>query len=197
MIVVEKYILDSDEGIVLKKDGVAYNEAGSYEHELILTNKNIIVIVKGFWGKTKKVVYLPLNQIKVVNNAVQALVGKRSDGTARLEIYLKNGDTAYFSFNTLTRIEETKWANAIIRLLSNEEDDGYNPSTYAIPGTEAVAETIKGTIDTFRTVFNRKTVSEIKESRRSVFCQNCGASYEGVRGRTGKCPYCGTIQDIN
>ena len=197
LIAVEKYTLDSDEGIILKKDDVAYNETSSYAHELILTNKNIIVVVKGFLGRTKNVVYLPLNQIKVVNNKVQVLVGKHKDGTARLEIYLANGDTAYFSFDTLTRIEVTKWANAIIKLLSNEEENGYNPSAYAISGTEVIAETIKGTVDTFKSVFGKKTVSEVNELRRTVFCQNCGASYEGIRGRTGKCPYCGTVQNIN
>jgi len=193
----EKYSLAPDEGIVMRTQNVAYNAVAPYSHELILTNKNIIVVIKGLLGGTKNVIYLPLAKIKVIDNKAQVLVGKHKNGTARLEIYFTDGNVAYFAFNAITRMEATKWAGAIARLVLNEKENGYDPSAYAVPGAEKLAETIKGTMDTFKTVFNKKTTEEMDALRRSVFCQNCGATYEGIKGRTGKCPYCGTVQNIN
>lgn len=193
----EKFTLEADEGIVLRGQNVAYNAITPFVHEIVLTNKNLIVLVKGFFGGVKNVVYIPLNQVKVINGKPQAMLGKHKNGTTRVELYMTSGDIIHFSFNTLTRMEATKWVNTICKLLVDEEENGYNPADYAIPGVEAVAESIKGTVDTVRNIFNKKTTQEMNALRRGVFCQNCGANYEGISGRTGKCPYCGTVQNIN
>ena len=90
----EKYSLAPDEGIVMRTQNVAYNAVAPYSHELILTNKNIIVVIKGLFGGTKNVIYLPLAKIKVIDNKAQVLVGKHKNGTARLEIYFTDGNVA-------------------------------------------------------------------------------------------------------
>ena len=94
----------------------------------------------------------------MIDNKAQVLVGKHKNGTARLEIYFTDGNVAYFAFNAITRMEATKWAGAIARLVLNEKENGYDPSAYAVPGAEKLAETIKGTMDTFKTVFNKKCI---------------------------------------
>ena len=193
---VEKYSLDSDEGIILRTSNVAYKGTAPYAHELILTNKNIILLKKGLFGGTKDVLYFPLNQVKVVNGKVQALVGRHRNGEPRLELYMQNGDVEYFTFQAITKAEAVKWAKNIQKILMNREEGEYDPASFAIPGTEMIVESIKGTMDTIKGVFNRKTPEEMNSLKCAVFCPNCGASVVGIKGTTAQCPYCGTIQNI-
>ena len=192
----EPFKLSRDEGIVLRASSVAVNAPTPYTNDAVLTNQNIIVIKKGIFGNVKDVEYYPLDELKIINNKPQALVGKHRNGTARLEAYFQDGSTLYLSFNTVTRMMAQKWATEIQKQLVDEEEDGYSPAAYAIPGTERVAETLKGTMDTFKTAFNKKTAEEVRAMKRPVYCQECGAKFEGISGRTVKCPYCDTPQYI-
>lgn len=194
----EKLDLQPNEAPVLKAENVAYGDSSSFSNELVLTNLNLILIKKGFFGKTKDVLYFPLNEIKIVNNKVQALAGKRKNGNSQLEVYFRSGDVQCFSFNVaIMRMEVAKWANAICNQLSQGIEDGYNPNAFAIPGAKAVAESLKGTVDTFKTVFGKKSEQDLAKSKRAVFCQNCGASFEGIKGSTAKCPFCESVQFVN
>ena len=66
------YSLGVDEYVVLKSTNVYKSEGGFFDHvgndELMLTNKAIVLLKKGFTGKIKNFEAFPLATVKVFNN---------------------------------------------------------------------------------------------------------------------------------
>jgi len=65
----------------------------------------------------------------------------------------------------------------------------------AIPGAAYAAETLKGTVDTFKHAFGMKSGSPNPE-KGARKCTSCGASISGVIGRVVRCPYCDSDQQL-
>lgn len=185
----EKINLGPDEGVILRAENVACRSGGNL-HELILTNKNLVFVKKGLFGRVKEVLYFPLADVKIVNGKAQALVGRGSNGQARLEVYLRSGEEEFFTFNTGLRREAVRWAAAVAQQLGTEGPAGADPSETILAGAETVARTLKGAVDTFRTAFGMN-----EAEKTAAVCRHCGASYEASKGRVGKCPYCGSLQN--
>ena len=64
-----KYQLQPNEGVVLQETGIRYEPnklSTAYTDELILTNLNLIHVRKGVFMGTKGILYIPLNQVKVI-----------------------------------------------------------------------------------------------------------------------------------
>lgn len=76
----------------------------------------------------------------------------------------------------------------------------FNPKGYvsepmfSFPGSEFVAEAIKGTMDTITDFLgiNKPSTPTMVTKK----CISCGANIEGVSGTICKCPFCGTSQEL-
>lgn len=184
-----KVNLQSNECVIRKSNKVRHDGfMVSYKHELILTNLNIIYVKKGMFGRTKDIWTFPVNQIKMYEGKPQVLLGKQKDGSPSLEIYFLNRQEI---FGFKRKNEVMKWIKSINQLLT-EEATSATAGQFAIPGTELVAETIKDTIASFKSILWNKT----KDEKVSINCTACGASITGYKGKNVKCNYCDTFQKI-
>ena len=85
--------------VILKQDTCMTHDRGgmfdSTVDELVLTNQTLIVVHKGVFGGVKEVCRFPLNQIKMVNGAPQAVLGRSSSGENQLHVYFVSGVEAF------------------------------------------------------------------------------------------------------
>ena len=74
--------MDIDEAVILQNNNVACttNSLPVFKDELVLTNKNIIYVCIGVFGRVKEIKKYPLEQIKLYNNKPQVLILKAKDG---------------------------------------------------------------------------------------------------------------------
>ncbi len=181
----EKFNLDSDEVIILKEESVCHGGAfAGWTDDLILTNKAITIVKKGVFGNVKNIIKYPLNDVKVYNDQAQAIVSKNRGGSPQLEIYFKSGEETFLFQNKRTTNE---WAMKINEIITGNTSTALNNTTrMAIPGSAFIAKTIKGTVDTYKDVFGIKNKIEMV----NCHCPSCGASVNGEKDSTGKCPYC-------
>ncbi|MFF2752483.1 hypothetical protein ACFVR1_01855 [Psychrobacillus sp. NPDC058041] len=191
-----KFNLMPNESIILKSENVMHGGMiAAYTDELILTNQNIIHVKKGMFGNTKNVKRYPVNQIKIFNGEPQAILGKQRNGSPQLEIYFLNGHEC-FGFQSLTKKEVVQWINAICKLVTGHESTTVPPG-FAIPGTEYLSETIKGTVDTFKNTFgikSKKIDNGVSSEKVTKKCISCSAPLTGNKGQTMHCEYCDTDQ---
>ena len=191
-----KLNLMPNESIILKSNNVAQGGLmAAYTDELILTNQNIIHVKKGVFGNTKNVKRYPVNQIKIFNGEPQAILGKQQNGSPQLEIYFLNGHEC-FGFQSMTKKEVVQWINAITKLVTGHESTTV-PLGFAIPGTEYLAETIKGTVDTFKNTIgikSKKIDNGGSSEKVTKKCISCSAPLTGNKGQTMHCKYCDTDQ---
>ena len=184
----KKLDLSFDEAVIIKSDRILHGGAfADFSDDLILTNKRIIYIKKGLFGNTKSVINYPLDSIKVYNNQAQAIVGKIGDGWPALEIYFHDSQE---TFGFQRKKDILLWVEKINELITGEKTTV--PETNArlvIPGSEYLAKTIKGTIETYKEAFGMKKRKEYV----SCYCKGCGAPVSGVKGESKRCPYCDTF----
>ena len=175
--------LATDEVVILEANGVCSGGRVGYTDDLVLTNHSVIHIKKGWFGKAKDITRYDLSSVKVYNDQAQAKIGKRRDGTPQLELYLRNGQVA-FGFES--KREVLKWVESINKLVTGREIT-IETGKLAIPGTDLIAKTLKGTIDTAKEAFGMRLK---KDSKISTKCCNCGAPISGDKGETKRCPFC-------
>lgn len=194
-----EYQLRPDESLVMKSDRVLYGGVMSgYTNELVLTNKNIVLIKKGIMGKAKGIQHFPLNQVKVFDGKAQAISSKQQNGYPQLEVYLINSQEK-FGFESKREVE--KWVTSINQLLTVGSVSTNDAAKYAIPGTEVLADTLKGTVDTFKNAFgvrSSKKANSSVDSHGSIAgkCTSCGAPISGIKGQLVTCQYCDTSQQL-
>lgn len=183
----EKIELDYDEAILMKSERVSYGGVlSSYTNELILTNKNIVLVKKGMFGMAKGTIKFPIAEIKTFEGQPQVLVGKAKNSTPTLDVYFRSSQE---SFGFEWKKDAVKWVEKITELMTGKKATINTNTRLTIPGTEFVARTLKGTLDTYKDAFGLTK----KEERVARFCSSCGASLSGIKGETEKCPYCGTF----
>ncbi|WP_341201115.1 hypothetical protein [Planomicrobium okeanokoites] len=191
-----KVNLMPNESIILKSEKVAHGGLLAINtDELILTNQNIIHVKKGVFGNTKNVEKYPVNQIKIFNGEPQAILGKQRNGSPQLEIYFLTGHEC-FRFQSLTNREVVRWTNAISNLIRGHESTTV-PAGFAIPGTEYLSETIKGTVDTFKNTLgikSKKIDNGVSSEKVIKKCISCSAPLIGEKRQTIHCKYCDTDQ---
>lgn len=192
------YSLASDERMIIKSDYVYKDEGGIFDHvgnyELMLTNKAIVLSKKGFSGKVKEFEVFPTRMIKVIDGQVQAHMSTVNTYVPTLDVYFVNSQA---SFVFQKKSEVVKWVDAINQLLTGRSSyvaDTTN-AAMAIPGAEAIAATVAGTVDVFKNAFGRSK----KERARMVStrCPSCSGSVQGRQGETVACPYCGVYIMLN
>lgn len=184
-----KYELQSNESVILKQDRILHGGVmASFTDELILTNINIVLISKGVFGNTKRIQTFPLNQIKIFDGQAQALLGKTGGGYPQLDVYFFNGQE---SFGFESKREALKWVSNINKLVTGNDVKSNTTSNMAVPGSAYVAETIKGTVDTFKETFGFKSKSNKEMDEKTVTkCKSCGAPISGDKGQIVRCQYC-------
>jgi ribosomal protein S27E len=190
---VASYNLEADEYVILTSVSVYKNEGGMFTGlptgELMLTNKAIVFSRKGLTGKVKDYERFPLSTVKVFEDRAQARLGVSSSNAPTLDVYFTNGQA---SFVFRSKSEVIKWVNEINMLLTGNNAisaDTAN-SVLAIPGAEAIASAVAGTIDVFKNAFDRSRRESAEPV--SVKCPSCSGVVHGRRGDSVPCPYCGS-----
>lgn len=176
--------LAPNECVLLTNDSVRYGSIMSgYTNQLVLTNQSVVLVLKGLFGGVKGEKRFPLAELKKFNGIPQVKVEKASNGDHELVLYLNSG-VEKFVFQTSFKTTAQKWANEIINTVTGENQ----VSTYsAIPGTEFVAQAVKGTVDSVKNIFG---IKEKLPEYVSARCPHCGATVTGIKGQSIKCEYC-------
>lgn len=183
----EKIDLAVDEVVILKNERVWHGGVMSnYTNTLILTNKRIIYIKKGIFGKNKEVVSYLLANIKIYNEKAQAIIGKNKNGGHTLDLFFISAEESFgfeFKKDIITWIKKINELTTG-KVLKTEEIEGANT---VIPGLEEIANSVKATVDICKDAFGIKK----KPIYVSCACKKCGATSSGIKGESNKCPYCG------
>ncbi len=172
------YNLDADETVILHEIGVSTEALKKVN--LILTNKNIIQINKGFWGEDKDSIKFPLSNLKVLNGKANVLISKNHKGTKQLELYFGDCERSY-QFNKT--FAENTWAREIIKAHKNrmaEINKKRNSERSLI--FQSISETIETAKDSF--IIKRSSL------KRTCKCPKCGAELVGNKGEEVTCDYC-------
>lgn len=177
------YELGIDEAVILQDSNVS---AGGSNVTLILTNRNIIQVNKGFFGGDKDAWKYPLLDLKELNGKPNVRIGKSRNGSTQLELYFQGYEKA-FSFQGM--LAERKWANAI--------EKAYKAAVAEVKKAEKAKKNVgeifaplKGTIENAKSVFSPRA----KEPKTIVMkCPKCGAELVGEKGEQVRCSYCEAI----
>ena len=169
------YTLEPDEVVIMQDTHV--RDADSGEVTLVLTNKSIIQVNKGFFGKAKDFEKYSLLDLKEYKGKPNVLVGKDSSNVARLELYFSTFEKYYY-FHAAFR--ERKWASSI-----NKAYKTCAAEKRKVERTNAGGgfwhSPVKNTIQ-----LNKKTVK----------CPRCGAELAGEKGTSVVCEYCDAVVTI-
>lgn len=196
-----KYNLQQGEAVLLPSDVPVQRGNGilaAYTDELVLTNQHLIWVNKGVLGKVKHIEYFPLAMVKVFNDQAQVLASKSRNGMPQLEVYFQDREEV-FKFQTGGKREIQKWIEAINQAVTGKGEEVRRSASKAIPGTGAVAETLRDTFSQFRTSFGSGVSgarTQAQSVRASSKCPGCGASISGVSGQVAKCLYCDSESNL-
>ncbi|MFT4288553.1 hypothetical protein [Nocardioides sp.] len=188
-----KYRLQPDEVVILTADHVQRGDSRLpvYTDELILTNLHLIWVGKGILGNAKGIAYFPLSSIKVFEDTAQARLGQAPNRVPQLEVYFQS-DEETFRFQAGSKREIGEWVSAINRVVTGNDVSPGRSTRGALPGTEAVAESLRDTFNQFKAAFGggRSAPPPSGSTKVSTKCSSCGAPISGVRGTTVVCQYC-------
>lgn len=181
------YNLDIDEAVILQNNNVACitNSLPVFKDELVLTNKNIIYVCIGVFGRVKEIKKYPLEQIKMYNNKPQVLILKAKDGNKEMQIFTVNQQMS-FRFRDSEKKQMPIWIDKITQLMVKGETTINNKGTKTLPGIKNIVETIKETKYSLKDVMFTKAAKKIY-----ITCPKCGAQIEGVKKQVAVCEYCG------
>lgn len=195
----QKYMLQANESVICQFDRVCTNiKFGGFSDELLLTNLNIVHTRKGAFGNVKAIQTYPVNQIKIYEDEAQALLVRDSSGWYAVNIYLRD-EQLRFMFES--KKNARRLADEINMLLVGKVAKTETDSSWALPGTDVIAATVKDTVDTFKGVLGigvgAATSRSVKDTTEvTVKCRGCHAMITGPKGRTVRCKYCDTKQQL-
>jgi hypothetical protein len=191
----KNYDMQPNEVVILKKDRIRHGGfMASYTDELILTNLNLVLISKGAFGNIKNVQKFPLHQIKIFDGKAQAVLSEPNYGMPQLDVYFLNGQES-FCFGSFSQKDVIQFVNNINKLLTGNENE---VASKTIPGTEYIAEAIKGTVDVFKDALgiHPKTPTSQAPEKIAGKCNSCGAPIFGTVGQVVRCQYCNADQQL-
>lgn len=117
---------------------------------LILTDQALIWFIKGAFERVKDTERYPLLDIKVFDNKAQITLKEERGSTPKIIVYFSKIQIA---FEISDRAKAIDMANKINRVVTGTNQDLF-VKRY-LPGTEFIAETLKGTATKFMSVFNK------------------------------------------
>lgn len=168
--------LEADEEIILQSTEI--ERYGSIEvslDEMILTNKNIICVYDkstGIFSKPETIVErIPLSNIRVVNDKVQAMMFDSDDYGMGLQVFFKNGQREHFVFYDEKR-ELPRWEKKICSLICgvNVSSNSYDEESPA----ESKPHKEKKVFESNEKVVRFCSYCGTKLDIGAKFCKNCG-----------------------
>ena len=178
--------LQPDETVILRKDKIGYGSkmpSMMDKSSLVLTNRNLILQKKNFFGKTTETLRFPLSEVRIVNGVPQVQKGKADFMDRTLDIYFKNGMES-FRFEWESDIDE--WIPYVVAAVTGEpvkiKSEAEKLAEFA-----SVVESIEEPIEKIQSLFGIKSERQV-----SCKCPSCGATLTGIKGETEQCPYCGS-----
>lgn len=189
------YKFQRDESFIHRSEGVGHGLRSTYfNHELILTDKNLVLIKKNIWGKRKNELVFPLTQVKDFQGRPQVFVSDRA-GRKTLDVHFMDS-SEHFAF--AHKREAVLWEKNLHEVLTGFPSDiSSTPDSALHLGAEKAADALKQTVDAFKNAFGMKTESTITQATAAAGkvagdCVSCGAPLAGYRGRRIVCDYCDT-----
>lgn len=183
----EELRLEPQEAVIMRMEKVGYGKSfllPANNNELILTNRNLILIRKNLLGKREETLYFPISEIRMADGHPQVRKGKADHMTHTLDVYM-NDKMESFRFEWESDIDE--WIAQIDSVVTGEPVKRKTEADM-IAEAMAIVETIEEPIEKMKGILGIKSDKEV-----SCRCPSCGASLIGLKGETQKCPYCGTF----
>lgn len=150
---------------------------------VVLTNRRIIVSKMGAFGKAKFLFDKSLSEVKTYNGNTQVKVASVSGVLTQVDVYLSSGKLS-FKLNGAGNTDAIQFANELNRIVTGTETD-----LYSLTGNDTGVSAFKKAFWGINSVEAKKKVNQ----KVAIRCTGCGGSFEGIKGRTAKCPYCGTF----
>ena len=193
----EEYKLGTDEVVLVEPFYVSLEDKNTGKFingELMLTNKYLIWSRDAkrslFHGKqTFPIEKIKIESIKVYDGIPQVKI--HTNEYDNLLIYLKN-KTMSFEFYELEAVQ--KFINAVNKLITGNEV--IFESGNSIKGSEQLAGKLAGTVNAFKNAFGVKPEQQQVNTPISKNCKGCGALITGIKGKSIKCPYCDSVQEM-
>ncbi len=184
--------LGIDEVVLFKSQEISFTSSlwGKGDGIITLTNKRVVIqTAKGFLKKTTINHEDRIENIKIYEGNPQVIMQKVSFGDNPLvDVYFRDNQVTIEFYSNRKDAKEFVYQSC--KLLGNPEKSGMegadSTKAFAIPGTDKLAKTLKGTIATFKDTF--ANVAMVSDS-----CPNCSGQVTGYKGKAAKCPFCGNI----
>lgn len=162
--------LQEDEGIVLQTTLADFDDSvkGTLD-ELVLTNKNIICVVRksiGFFKRTTEMLQFPLSSIKIVKGKAQIQQVDDGDSDPYLQILFKDGQRLAFMFEDY-ETQSPQWMNAINKAIVE--------SKAFFAEKQKIEEKSENNVEDENIHIDEKVSEEVQKTNSSMFCINCGA----------------------
>ena len=154
---------------------------GKGPQDIAITNKNIIILVKGLFGGVKEIRKYPISSVKQFDGKAALRFDEKILEGGTLTISLTNCEMR-FSFSQENKKYGRDIANTINKLVTGSEE---NIVQSAVPGMDIIADTLKGTLDVFKKSFSTPA------GKKSIVCPGCNADIVGTVGSVISCQYCG------
>ncbi len=152
-----------------------------YSNELMLTNLNLVLTLKGIMGGIKDKKIFGLNNIKIIDNTPQVSASGKNELGSLIISFLHG--TEFFGFSEQN--EAYKWRDMIINVVNANR---YTASYQQQPQKQQQNQEEKVTVREYYykevpVTFNETVVTK---------CSACGASIFGKNGDIVKCNFCGS-----
>ncbi len=179
----ERISLRNNEAIIMRCNLASYykNTNKSCDAEIIITNLNLIIIMKGTFGRVKETKRFPFKNLKRIGSQAAILQNDTkldfsfSHGTEQISLYPK--------------AMATKCKNNIDKLLRGENIDlNQNTSSYKMH-LDTLNENIKGALGTLTDIIGKGNKSE-RDTQIVTKCPFCGAPIQGMKNSISVCEYC-------
>ena len=116
----EELRLEPQEAVIMRMEKVGYGKSfliPANNNELILTNRNLILIRKNLLGKREETLYFPISEIRMADGHPQVRKGKADHMTHTLDVYM-NDKMESFRFEWESDIDE--WIAQIDSVVTGE-----------------------------------------------------------------------------
>lgn len=196
------YHLQPDEWVVSKTGIGAYHgqrpPIGITKTELVLTSRNILVVLLNMMGRPKGVRYFPLEQVRLIEGRPQVFAAG-GYGRNLLEVHFRHGQE---SFGFSTKNELHAWVDNISKLMTRRSDEISTTTDLSSNGVGSVGDQLRDAFDQLKAPFRltsgggRKGIASFNPDRAAGKCTSCSAPIGGIAGRVVRCEYCQSDQQL-
>ena len=192
--------LESGEYAITQLSDVSINR-GSYDTDLVLTNRNLIIVKKTMWtGRTKDLKKYRIDQIPVVNGRGQLKIEK-TDGGRKCTILLKTGEELKITAGR--DVDFAEFASQINLLLTGTPTIPHEKGRNAVDEIAGAFQSAFAALDP-RTHFGGQKASGNQQAQQAAqppraayaSCIGCHAPISGYTGQVVTCGYCDTEQRL-